>query len=123
MSKNFYPSYRVCVWRLSLGVCPCKLKTTLIQAGLEVKNNSYLQNTAAQNQLLLAVKTTFIGELKGTSSIYNQLTLHTGTIHSRSTNILKNTTQIVLSLSRGGLVKGKKIFFLFLKLGANNHFV
>ena len=35
----------------------------------------------------------------------------------------KTPLKSLLSLSRGGLENGKKINFLFLKLGANNHFV
>ena len=54
--------------------------------------------------------------------LYLQQVYSTGIIHSRSTNILEDTTKIVRSLSKGGLVNRKKIFFLFLKLGANTHF-
>ena len=44
------------------------------------------------------------------------------TIQSKSTNILEDTTKSILSLRREGLMIGKKIYFLLLKLGANKHF-
>ena len=67
------------------------------------------------------MKTTFIGELKGTTSIYNHLTIQ-GPFTLEVLSYWKTPPKSLLSLSRGGLVNGKNIYFLFLNLGANNHF-
>ena len=99
-------------------------KNTIFQQDVlrsEVKNFWYLQNTEAQNQLWSAVKTTLLGGLKRITSIYNQFTLQ-GPFTLEVPTYWKTPPNSLLSLIRGGLVNGKKIYLLFLKLGANNHF-
>ena len=57
-------------------------------------------------------------------SLYLQQFPSTGTTHSRSINIIgEPPTLSLLSRSRGGLVNGKKIGFLFQNLGDKTTFL